>query len=301
MRWKESFHPYAMVTVFFWSMANVLTRLATQYFSAFSLGFLRYLVASVALVAVVFMTKMKAPMRKDWPWFAVAGAVGFFFYMIAYNQGCAATTAATTSVVIATTPVITALIARIIYREKLRALQWAGIVVEFLGVVVLTLMNGVFSINGGLQWLFGATLLLSTYNLLQRRLTQTYTALQTSAFSIFAGTVMLSVFAPRAAEDLKTAPPIQLLYITLLGVFCSAVAYVSWSKAFSKAEKTSSVSNYMFVTPFLTSILGFVMVREVPDLATLVGGGVILAGVMIFNFGEKICTSFSRGREQEVS
>ena len=41
----------------------------------------------------------------------------------------------------------------------------------------------------------------------------------------------------------------------------------------------------MFVTPFLTSILGFLLAGEVPDQATLVGGGIIPLGVFLFNFG----------------
>ena len=45
----------------------------------------------------------------------------------------------------------------------------------------------------------------------------------------------------------------------------------------------------MFVTPFLTSILGFLLAGEVPDQATLVGGGIILLGVFLFNFGGRFC------------
>ena len=41
----------------------------------------------------------------------------------------------------------------------------------------------------------------------------------------------------------------------------------------------------MFVTPFLTSLLGFLIAGEVPDFATCIGGGIILTGVLIFNFG----------------
>ena len=285
MKWRDSFHPYAAVTILFWSLAYVFTRLTLRHFSAFSLGFLRYLMASAALVVVCLTTNMALPRKKDLPRFAAAGAVGFFFYMIAFNQGQAAVSAATASVVIATVPVMTALLARGLYGEQLKSYQWAAIGVEFLGVAVLTLMNGVFSVNGGLLWLILAAVALSVYNLLQRKLTQTYTALQTSTFSIFFGTAMLAVFAPGAAEEALRAPAIQFFYLGVLGVFSSAVAYVSWAKAFSKAEKTSQVSNYMFITPFLTSLLGFLIAGEVPDRATFIGGGIILTGVLIFNFG----------------
>lgn len=289
MKFKNSFHPYALLTIIFWSLAYVLTRLTLQYFSAFSLGFLRYVIASCALVIISVFIKMKLPHRKDILWFLAAGAAGFFLYMIAFNQGQAAVTAATASVVIATVPVITALFARFVYGEKLLAYQWIAIVMEFIGVVVLTLMNQAFSVNTGLLWLLVAALALSIYNLLQRKLTKTYTPLQASAFSIFFGTLMLAVFAPAAVDEIVRAPVVQYFYIAVLGICSSAIAYVSWAKAFSKAEKTSQVSNYMFVTPFLTSILGFFLVGEVPDLATLVGGAIILFGLVIFNFGGKFC------------
>lgn len=289
MKFKNSFHPYAMVTIAFWSLAYVLTRLTLQYFSAFSLGFLRYFVASGALLVIAAMTKMQLPRKRDIPWFLASGGIGFFFYMIAFNQGQATVTAATGSVVIATVPVITALFARFVYGEKLMGFQWCAIAVEFVGVAVLTLMNSTFSVNTGLLWLLLAALALSIYNLLQRKLTKTYTALQASAYSILVGTCMLAVFSPTAIREVSQAPAIQYFYLAVLGVCSSAVAYISWAKAFSKAKKTSQVSNYMFVTPFLTSILGFLLAGEVPDRATLVGGGIILLGVFLFNFGRKIC------------
>ncbi len=288
MNKKGNFHPFAAVTIIFWSLSYILTRLTLQYFSVFSLGFLRYFIASCTLVIVAALTKMKLPRKIDLPWFLISGGVGFFIYMIAFNQGQSAVTASTGSVVIATVPVITALLAHFLYRERLRFFQWAAILVEFIGVIVLTLINGVFSINKGLFWLFFAALALSIYNLLQRKLTKIYTALQTSTYSIFGGTLMLAIFAPSSIREIARVPISQFIYLVILGVFCSAIAYVSWAKAFSKAEQTSQVSNYMFITPFLTSVLGVLIAREVPDHATLFGGGIVLIGVFIFNFGEKL-------------
>lgn len=285
---EYSFHLYAAVTILFWSLAYVLTRLTLQYFTAFPLGFLRYLAASCTLSVVAVAVKMKLPRKQDLLWFIASGACGFFFYMITFNIGMRAVSACTGSVVIATVPIMTALLARFVYQEKLNVLQWAAVAVEFAGVLVLTLMNGVFSVNSGLLWLLLAAFFLSVYNLIQRRLTKTYSALQASAFSIFFGTVMLAVFLPDSVKEAARAPALQLIYVAILGIFSSALAYAAWSKAFSKAKQASQVSNYMFLTPFLTSILGFVIAKEIPDSATLVGGAIILVGVFLFNFHEKL-------------
>jgi drug/metabolite transporter (DMT)-like permease len=288
MKIKESFHPYAITTIIFWSLAYVLTRMSLKYFSAFSLGFLRYFVASCTLIVTVIVTKMKLPKRDSLKWFFAAGTIGFFLYMIAFNKGCETVTASTSSVIIATVPIITALLARFIYKEKLIHFQWFAIAVEFLGIIVLTLMNGIFSINIGTLWLLLAAIALSIYNLLQRKLVKAYSALQTSAYSIFAGTIMLTVFLPASVKEVQNTPSIQLVYIALLGIFSSAIAYVTWSQAFAKADQTSLVSNYMFITPFLTSVLGLIMANEIPDLPTIIGGTIILVGVLVFNFGGKI-------------
>lgn len=285
MKLKESFHPYAMITIIFWSLAYVLTRLTLQYFSAFSLGFLRYFTASCTLIAVALITKMKLPKRTDVKWFLMAGIFGFFLYMITFNQGCKTVTASTSSVIIATVPVITALLARFIYQEKLNIFQWIAIAIGFCGVVVLTMMDHAFILNQGLIWLILAAISLSIYNLLQRKLTRSYSGLQASTFSIFAGSVMLTIFLPSSVQEIHNAPPVQLFYIAILGIFSSAIAYVAWAQAFAKAKKASSVSSYMFLTPFLTSLLGFVIANERPDLPTLCGGAIILIGVLLFHFG----------------
>jgi drug/metabolite transporter (DMT)-like permease len=288
MKINDSPHPYAAVTIIFWSLAYVLTRVVLQYFSAYSFGFLRYFAASCTLVVLALLMKMKTPRIADLKWFLISGAVGFFLYIIAFNKGSERVTASTSSVVIATVPIMTALFSYFIYHEELKRVQWAAIVIEFSGVIILTLMDGIFTVNTGLIWLFFAAIALSAYNLLLRKLLKDYSTLQVTTFSIFAGTLMLTIFLPTSVREIRNAMPIHLLYILILGIFSSAIAYLAWSKAFSKAKNASTVSNYMFITPFLTTLLGFLITKEIPDCSTIFGGTIILFGLFIFNFGERL-------------
>lgn len=280
--------PYALATVFCWSLAFVFTRMTLPYFSAAALGCLRYLIASCALLVIAVVTRIAPPRRRDWPWFLLSGFFGFFLYMLVFNQGLVSVPAATASVVNATVPVLTASIAGVVYRERIGRDQWAAIVIELIGIVVLTVMSGGLTARHGLVWLFLAALSLSTYNILQRRLTQQYSAMQASTYSIFCGTLMLAVFAPSAFRQLAAAPASQWTYLVLLGVFPSAVAYVSWSVAFSKAQRTSQVSSFTVLTLFFTSLLGLLILGETPNAATLCGGGITLVGVLLFNHSASV-------------
>lgn len=288
MKLKYSFHPYALFTIIIWSLAYVFSRLALQHFSIYSLGFLRYFLASCVLLILMAAKRMKFPDKKDIKWFLLAGAAGFFLYMIAFNKGCETVSSSTGSLVMATVPIITAVLARILLKERLKALQWIAIAVSFTGVVVLTVLSGGISVNIGILWLIIASVLLSAYNLFQRKLTKKYPALQTTAFCIFSGTLMLAVFAPASVGELVDAAPNHIFYVAFLGLISSAIAYVAWAKAYALAKQTSSVSNYMFLTPFLTSISGLLIAKEQIELPAVIGGIIIVAGLALFNFGEML-------------
>ena len=264
---KKNYHFYAITTIIFWALAFVFTRLALQYFNVYTLSFLRYLATSITLLIIICFIKINKPKKKDLPTFILSGALGFFIYVNLFNKGTALVSAATSSIVIAMVPVFTALLATFFYKEKLKIYQWFAIGIEFIGILVLTLMNGSLSINEGVLWLLIAALSLAAYNVIQRKLTKTYSALESSTYSIFFATIMLCIFLPNSISKAIHAPLIQILYVLILGIFSSSIAYIAWAKAISIAEKTTYVSNYMFVTPFLTTILGFIIIGEIPDKA----------------------------------
>lgn len=280
---KKNYHFYAIITIIFWALAFVFTRLSLKYFDVYSLSFLRYLAASITLLIIILFMKINRPKREDLLDFILSGALGFFIYVILFNKGTALVSAATSSIVIAMVPVFTALLASFIYKEKLKIYQWIAIIIEFVGILVLTLINGSFVINEGIILLLIAALCLASYNILQRKLTKKYSALEATTYSILFATVMLCIFLPSSINIAIHAPLNQIIYIIILGVFSSAIAYIAWAKAISLAEKTTYVSNYMFITPFLTTILGFIMINEKPDKSTLLGGIIILSGLFIFN------------------
>ncbi|MDR1295796.1 MAG: DMT family transporter [Deltaproteobacteria bacterium] len=279
----KSFHPYALTTIVFWSLAYVFTRITLGWFTPQTLGLLRYFVAAVVLLGLAAVLKIGPPAKKDLKWFLLAGLSGFTLYVLAFNKGTTTVPAATGSVVIATTPVMTAVLARLIFKETIARLQYPAIAVEFSGVAVLTLGGGEFAVNEGVVWLLVSSFLLSLYNLLQRRLTREYSALRTTIYSIVLGELFLFVLIPQALGEIQAAPPVQFAYIAALGVFSSAVAYATWSKAISLAPRTSSVSNYMFLTPLLTTALGFYIINETPDARSVAGGVLILGGMLLFN------------------
>ncbi len=279
---KDKSISYAFLTVLFWASSYPLTKIALLSFSPDALGFLRYLFVTVLLGAIAFVVKMPLPDKKDVPMLFLSGGICFFFYTFAFNRAQLTLSSATGSVLIATSPIMSAAMAYLLFREKINLRQVGCISVEFAGVLLLTLWDGIFSINTGIFWMLAAAFFLSGYNLIQRKYAQKYSAFQSTSYSIFFTTLSLSVFMPKAIPQLSHAQPSALAAIFIMGVSSSIIGYVLWSKALALAEKTTTVTNFMFLTPLLSAAMGFLLLHEVPSLSTVAGGIVILAGLILF-------------------
>ncbi|MEA4815303.1 MAG: DMT family transporter [Lachnospiraceae bacterium] len=279
----KSYHVYALTTIILWSSAFMLSKLSMKSFSAYSLGFLRYFFASLILIAIAIKNKIGLPDKKDLPVIFFSGFTGFFTYMIAFNIGNSLVSSATASIILAIAPILAAVFARIAYKDKLKTYQWISIGIEFAGILALTLLNGVFSINKGVLWMISAAILLGLFNVTQKKIVNKYSSIATTTYTIVAGTILLAVFAPNAISEMRVAQPSHILYVILLSIFPSVLAYLSWAKAFSLAEKTPYVTNYMFTTPFFATLIGFIVGKEIPGKETIIGGSIILSGILLFN------------------
>lgn len=274
----------AFITVVFWSIAYPLTKYATRAFTPSELGALRYAFGCIVLVTALAVKRVPPPKPRDLPWFLLSGLSGFGLYAFSTNRGIQAVSAATASVINATTPVFTAALAAVILKEALPRLGWAALAVEFAGVLLITLVDGVFTLNLNILWLVLAALCTSSYNLVQRPLRKKgYSPLAITGYSMVIGLLFLSPFLPKGAAEFAAASTLQRVNLAFLGMATSAGAYLIWGLALSRAEKVTQVTNFMFLIPPFSTLLGVWMISEFPTPATVVGCLVIFAGSYLFN------------------
>ncbi len=278
----------AGMTVILWSTGFVFTRIAVTYFSSYSVGLLRYLSASVVLIIIGFYKNIGLPHKKDIPLFFVLGALGFALYQLLFNIALTTITAATASVIAATVPVLTALFASIIFKERLNTMGWIAVAIEFSGILILTFWHREVSVGLGILWMLIAALSFAAYNLIQRFSTSYYTPLQATIYSIIASTILLLPFLPITIREVSQAPWQPIAAVVFMGIFPSAIGFILWTRALSIAPQIGDVTNFMFLTPLLSTLLGILLIGEFPDLGTLWGGVIILLGVALFNNRHRI-------------
>ena len=283
-----SAHFYAILANLLWPLAYVLTRNCSKYLAPFQTASIRMMIAAVTMALILIIKKTPFPKPKDLLWFAFSGFVGFFLYMLLFNIGAPMVTSATGNVILAISPVVTAVGARLLFKEKLVPIQWISIGIAFVGVILVTVLSGGFTVNIGLAWLIGGMLLFSTYNLIQRYLSRRHETFTITAWSLIFGGIYFSPFLPSGLRALPGAPADVYISLLILGSCCSGLAYGVWTKAFGLAKKASSVSNYTLTNPFVSAIYGYLLIGDPVEISALIGGAVIMTGLVLFNFGPRI-------------
>jgi drug/metabolite transporter (DMT)-like permease len=272
-----------LVTVVFWASAFAGIRVGLQGYPPAHLAILRFVVASLVLAIYAALSHFRLPHRRDLPGIAIASLLGITFYNIALNYGETKVPAGTASLLIASTPIWTALIASRALKERLRPWGWGGSLLSFVGAGIIALSEG-----HGVHFSKHALIILAAscssaiYIVMQKHYLARYGALESTAYSIWIGTLLMLPFGRGTLHTLATASMQSTLAVIYLGIFPAAMAYVAWAYVLSHAP-ASRTASLLYLIPVFAIFIAWIWLREIPQPLSLLGGGLALAGVLVVN------------------
>ena len=268
-----------------WGSSYILIKKGLTGLTPVQLGSLRVIITTI-LIAPIGYNKIKHIPKNKMKWVAVSAFVGSFFpaYLFAFAE--TEISSSVTAVMVSLTPLFTLLISVIIFGEELLKKQVIGVIIGFLGIVVLInneLLSSSFNILYVMFIVLAAFCYAVNANLLKYKLPNipALGIVFMSFLFMFIPAFIVLFFSNFPFSDFTSDPLIleSIIYIVILALFGTAIAKVMYIKLLAISTPVFSVST-TYLMPVVAIFWGLLDGEEF-KLTQFVGTSIILIGVYL--------------------
>jgi drug/metabolite transporter (DMT)-like permease len=281
-----------ILAMIFWAFSFLWFKVANKYFHPITIVFLRLLFSVIIMTIFLLATKnyMKIK-KKDRKLFFMLALFEPFFYFLGESFGLTYVSATVCSVMISTIPVVATIGAWIVFKEKLKAINYAGIILSFVGVIVFILNKdgGISYSMKGMGFLLLAVVSAVGYNLTLSQLVGNYSPVYiVNVQNIIGAVLFMPIFF---ISDFKHFTSLELTFgmfipIIELAILCSCGAFILFAFSVSKMgiTKANVFSNCI---PVFTAIFSFMLIGEKLTIQNVVGMVIVLGGLFMSQINHK--------------
>ncbi len=272
---------YVLLSIL-WGASFLFMRVAAPEFGPFALMGLRCFIGAVTLVALLCWFGQLKRLNEKQTTGMVVGILNSAIPFVLLGYAALFMASGTLSIINATAPFWSALIGWIWLKDVLTRWQLVGLLVGFLGVVVLMIAQSKSAAIGGIHGVIvvGAGLLATAFyglsaNVAKRHLQNTLPLVNAANSQLGASLVLI---LPTIL--LWPSQPIDgsvWLSVVCLGVFSTGVAYLLYFRLIGRIGAAKAVT-VVFVIPLVAVLLGWLVLSETVYFSTIVAGVIIIAG-----------------------
>jgi drug/metabolite transporter (DMT)-like permease len=285
-------HAALLLMVVIWAVNFSVSKVALQELRPLAFNAVRFPMAAALLLLVLRARGTRLlPERGDVPRVLTLGLLGNLLYQMFFILGLDRTRAGNASLLLAGTPILTALLSATLGHERVRPRVWFGVVATFAGIL-LVVLGGRVQLEAGRSTLagdllmFGASIAWAFYTVGSRPLIERYGALPVTAWTLWVGALglVLAGLPQTLRTDWQTVSLLTWIAIVYAGVLSIGVAYIIWYYGVERLGNTRTAT-YSNVVPVIALAVAWLWLHEVPTAGQLAGTVIILTGVSVAQSG----------------
>jgi drug/metabolite transporter (DMT)-like permease len=281
---------WATAASMLWGASYVAAKYAVGYIPPFTAAAFRFGVVAAICLPLLWLTgKGQKIERSDWPDLIKVGLFQTSIYFALQYAGIKLTTASNTSVIVNVRPVFAAILSAIVLHESLSKRKAAGILMAFVGVLVLSTKGSLsaFSLQSG-HVLGDFLILLNAISgaiglVVNKRVLDKYRPFPAMVYTQTIGAIGLLPFAAveiASLGSLPRAPAMPWVMLIFQGVFSTILAHIYWNRALARLE-ASRAAVFIYIAPLTTSVLSWLVLREPLGAAFFFGAVLVLVGAYL--------------------
>jgi len=283
---------FMLLAVLIWAVNFTVIKIALREFSPLGFNGLRLVFSALLLIIVLAVSGEGLHLRKEDIWGALGlGIIGHTAYQLLFIHGLNWTKVSNTSIIMAMTPILIALLSTGLKHEKIHWAGWLGILMSLAGFyLVITKQGEAFqftweNIRGDFM-IFAGNIFWAVYTVLSKPYLERISPLKWTSLTLAFGTVF---YIPFAARDIVKIPWNQVSlggWVSLFysGVFAIAISYVIWYSSVKRIGN-SKTAIYGNINVVFSVLIASIFLAERINPLQIVGALVIFAGVYLTRFG----------------
>ncbi|UCE36510.1 MAG: DMT family transporter [Thermoplasmata archaeon] len=282
--------------VFCWGLSFPLLKIALDEVEPITLAVLRYTIAIIPLFLFLIVkedsNRIIKSLKEDFFFFLILGLVGITLPNLFQNYGMTMTSAHLSSIIQASGPIFTIIMAVLILKEPLGANKVIGTVIALSGTLLLVTGGGLSlgdSIFLGNILILMSAISYAFSSIMSKKILEKYDPLTVAIISMLLGTVILAVFSILESPHEKV-PSISLYswnIIVILALFPGSFALLVWYWILRTSE-LSRIILFIYLIPVFASAISYFWPGEIITLSTVVFAALIICGVAIAQYERRI-------------
>jgi len=278
------------VPIIFWAFAFPFIKIGLEELSPANLTIMRLFFVCVIflLIMVVAPKKFTKIQKKDLLPLFLLGFTGLVVYHFGLNYGEQYMSASAASLIIATIPVLMVILAAIFLKENITKTIVIGIILSFIGVVIISLW-GTENASLEIEYLlaacavFIAALVGAVYSIAGKKLLERYSPLSLTVYAFLFGSLgLIPLLSPSLITQVSSLSLKGWGAVLFLVIFPTVIGYVLWYVALQK-RPTSEVGASLYFVPVLSTIFSYFLINESITWMFIVGGFFVILGLILVN------------------
>lgn len=278
----------------FWGGTFIAGRILAQEMPLMTAATGRFVVAVTLLLLLAWKLEGGLPRlnRSQVVATAALGLTGIFLYNVCFFAALARMPAGRTALFVALNPIVTALAAAVLFRERLGAVKWLGIGIALTGAAIIITRGDLIgvlhdisqSIGVGEILMFCAISSWAAYTLIGRSVLKGLTPIAATTYAALWGLAFLASGAAFEFSSIDWSAFGWQVWasIVYLGAFGTVIGFV-WYYEGVKAIGPSRTAVFNNLVPAFGIVLASLLLGESILVSMVVGGALAIIGVTLTN------------------